>query len=190
MGKIIERLEKENERDEGNSLRLVHMYKDGTFFHSYNWSAWLFSQHLKPGIKVIRARKKSNNPEHVFVGVPVSTTDQYVKSEHVSVHHEGEDFITLELDNSLISDEVSYNTLFDAYTKWYEALPLPKEKEQMNERDLPFYSDAPATSASRPSSFGILDVMKEIMVYPIEQHSPNETQAFLAEIKQKLTRLL
>ena len=185
MGVVLNHLALEDSRSDEKSLRVIHMLKEGKFFRCYNWSAWLFSQHLKPGIKSIRARKTDGLPERVFVGFPVSSVEQYLTSEHVTVLRNESDVISLELDNTMIADDVSPNTLTDAYTKWYEALPLEEPKKPIQSKSLPFDPEP-----SAPSSFGMFDVIKQIITYPIEQHSPNETQAFLAEIKQKLARLL
>ena len=76
-----------------------------------------------------------------------------------------------------IFGETTTEQLQTDFTNWKKSVPLVKSKEQgAKNQDKKVVTDV-----------SVEDVVKRILAYPIEQHSPLETMAFLSEIKQQLS---
>ena len=72
--------------------------------------------------------------------------------------------------------ETTTEQLQTDFANWKKSVPLVKSK---------------TNSELRIKNFELkndeLDILKRILAYPIEQHSPMEAMAFLSEIKQQLS---
>ena len=44
MSQLKEILEKEHERDDLAQYKIIHLFREGTFYRAYEWSAWLCQQ--------------------------------------------------------------------------------------------------------------------------------------------------
>jgi len=43
MSQLKEILQKEKERDSVEQCMVIHLFREGTFYRAYEWSAWLFA---------------------------------------------------------------------------------------------------------------------------------------------------
>ena len=46
MARIKDIVEAEKQRLDMAACRIIHLYTEGTFFHAYEWSAWLCHKHI------------------------------------------------------------------------------------------------------------------------------------------------
>ena len=73
--------------------------------------------------------------------------------------------------------ETTTEQLQTDFANWKKSVPLVKTKEQgAKNQDQKVLKDG-----------SVEGVVKRILAYPIEQHSPMEAMAFLSEIKQQLS---
>jgi len=43
MAKLVDILQQERERDTADKWGIIHLYKTGSFYSAYEWSAWLIA---------------------------------------------------------------------------------------------------------------------------------------------------
>lgn len=73
----------EEERKE--QLDVVHLIKEGSFYHANDWSAWLMTKYPigeaihKP--MVVTAKKLKDDYIHAFVGFPTTSLAKYIPND-------------------------------------------------------------------------------------------------------------
>ena len=176
MALIQNIFEIESVRSTPQQCRQIHLFMEGTFFHAYEWSAWLVTKYIK-ALSVSRKLNKAVKTDYVMVGFPVDAVAKYTPSDAVTVTDEkDEKHIILTLPETLVT-ETDVRTMTEAYRNWRDAVPMTEAKEK----------NAGAL-ADRPVS--LTGIMKQVLDYEIEEHSLRETEQFLKEIKRKLIRIL
>lgn len=182
---ITPALENEKKRNDVNSWNKIYLHKDGSFYHIYEWSAWLVKtlicteafQKERGDDKILSApRYKTKNNEYILIGFPVESLSKFIP-KYTDIR-ELEDGRTLEIDIELdLNGDETYDILQERFTKWKKAQPENKKQEKKND----------AIPVSRVGVFGIIS---EIINYPIERKTMEENSEFLSSIKNKITSLL
>jgi hypothetical protein len=79
----IRKIEEERE----GSLGVIHLQKEGSFYHANDWSAWLMTKYPigeaanKP--MTVTAKKLKDGYIHAFVGFPATSLAKYVPIAHL-----------------------------------------------------------------------------------------------------------
>ena len=104
---ITPALEYEKHRQDVDSWNKIILHKDGTFYHAYEWSAWLIKtivctekfQKDRGDEKVLSAPcYKTKNNEYILIGFPVESLSKFIP-EYVNVREmEGGDALEIEID--------------------------------------------------------------------------------------------
>ena len=76
MPQLKEIFEKESQRGTLEQCAVVNLFKEGTFYRAYEWSAWLMV-HYFTDMKVTHRLLKSGE-DVVFVGFPLTSLERYV----------------------------------------------------------------------------------------------------------------
>lgn len=66
-----------------NNFLTIHLYKEGTFYRAYEWSAWLCVNYVKHDMKVTHKKTKTSL-DFTFVGFPVTSLEKYVPENAVA----------------------------------------------------------------------------------------------------------
>ena len=73
------------ETDRNNSFNVVHLIKEGNFYHANDWSAWLMTKFpIGEAINKpmnVTAKKLKDGYIHAFVGFPVTSIGKYVPND-------------------------------------------------------------------------------------------------------------
>ena len=121
MASIAEIFEIEKDRQDSAKWNVIHLFKEGSFYHAYEWSAWLVSevayndevrqqtQDRKP-LSVTHKRVKNTDGTFAFVGFPLNSLDKYIPQ-------------SCQMDFKAVSD-----TQLDIY------IELPAELGELDER--------------------------------------------------------
>ena len=172
---------KETSRTEEVHYRTIYLVPEGTFYRAYEWSAWLCHRcvsQFKPTHRLL----KNSDESVVFVGFPQTSLDRYTpEGATISV---GEDkVVEMVLADDLLVCDMTIEDLKQDFENWKSCVPLTESSKRrlQEEKQLQKKEVAPMR---------MTDVMHRIISYPIEQHSPLETMAFLAEIKQQLLEII
>lgn len=169
---------KEQSRKEMVDYRTIYLIPEGTFYRAYEWSAWLCHRYVSQ-FKPTHRLLKNAEDSVVFVGFPMTSLERHVP-EGATVTEQEDKTMALILSENVFGETTTEQLQTD-FANWKKSVPLVKSKEQGTKTN----------SELRIKNFelekGGLDILKRILAYPIEQHSPMEAMAFLSEIKQQLS---
>lgn len=166
---------KEQSRSEMVQLRTIYLIPEGTFYRAYEWSAWLCHRYVSQ-FKPTHRLLKNTEDSVVFVGFPMTSLERHTPEEATVMEQEDKTMAVV-LPETVFGEEATVEQLQTDFANWKKSVPLVKTKEQgAKNQDQKVLKDG-----------SVEGVVKRILAYPIEQHSPMEAMAFLSEIKQQLS---
>ena len=214
MAKLADILQQERDRDTAEQWGIIHLYKTGSFYSAYEWSAWLiavitFNDEVRMATKdrkpIAVTRIPMANSDETFcrVGFPLKSIEKYIPTR---LNYEAEDdkhlVITVALPQPQDGSEVTYERLAEAIKKWKEAQPLkkPKDKKDSDPQEdtdrqhqqgkskrtlLSLIQEAQQQQA--PSQGGLI---MQIMSYQLSQHTPADNYEFIQRLQQQIASIL
>ena len=179
MPQLKEILEKENQRDSLEKCAVIHLFKEGTFYRAYEWSAWLIVRYFTE-LKVTHRLFKGEE-DIVFVGFPLTSLERYTPANSL-VKPNDDACVNVLLPFPVFPPDATVESLQVSFANWKQAQPLTEasKKKQQEEK----------TIAERNIHPRLTDVMLRILSYPVEQHSPMECMVFLSDMKQQISKIL
>lgn len=179
MAQLKEILDKEKERLSLEECTVIHLFREGTFYRAYEWSAWLCVG-CYPDLKVTHRILKGGE-DIVFIGFPLTSLDRYTP-EGAGVHPLDDKSVDVLVPGTIFPIDVDSETLQTDYVNWKQSQPLTEASKK---------KEAEAkVRAERNAHPRLTDIMLRILAYPIEQHSPMECMSFLSEMKQQISEIL
>lgn len=166
---------KEQSRSEMVDYRTIHLIPEGTFYRAYEWSAWLCHRYVSQ-FKPTHRLLKNTEDSVVFVGFPMTSLERYTP-EGATVAEQEDKTVAVILPETVFGEKGTIEQLQTDFANWKKSVPLVKTKEQGTKNQ----------DKNVKSEASVEEVLKRILAYPIEQHSPMEAMAFLSEIKQQLS---
>jgi hypothetical protein len=166
---------KEQSRSEMVDYRTIHLIPEGTFYRAYEWSAWLCHRYVSQ-FKPTHRLLKNTEDSVVFVGFPMTSLERHTP-EGATVAEQEDKTVAVILPETVFGEKVTIEQLQTDFANWKKSVPLVKTKEQGTKNQ----------DKNVKSEASVEEVLKRILAYPIEQHSPMEAMAFLSEIKQQLS---
>lgn len=166
---------KEQSRSEMVDYRTIHLIPEGTFYRAYEWSAWLCHRYVSQ-FKPTHRLLKNTEDSVVFVGFPMTSLERHTP-EGATVAEQEDKTVAVILPETVFGEKVTIEQLQMDFANWKKSVPLVKTKEQGTKNQ----------DKNVKSEASVEEVLKRILAYPIEQHSPMEAMAFLSEIKQQLS---
>jgi hypothetical protein len=166
---------KEQSRSEMVDYRTIHLIPEGTFYRAYEWSAWLCHRYVSQ-FKPTHRLLKNTEDSVVFVGFPMTSLER-LTPEGATVAEQEDKTVAVILPETVFGEKVTIEQLQTDFANWKKSVPLVKTKEQGTKNQ----------DKNVKSEASVEEVLKRILAYPIEQHSPMEAMAFLSEIKQQLS---
>ena len=191
---IADILEIERNREESSTWNVIHLFKEGSFYRAYEWSAWLITvvsfndavrngtQDRKP-LTVTRKKDKNSDGTFVFVGFPLNSLDKYIPNG-IEFKPISDNQIDIQIELSADIGEVSFDAISKKIDEWKDGVPIKEEKQKKGKSD---ESTSFVMSSDRPMS--ITGIMTQIIAYPLEQKSPMEVVAFVSIIRKELAML-
>ena len=189
----------EKDRKEPASWNVIHMFKEGSFWHAYEWSAWIIcaitynnEKHKRDKdaepIAVVHKPIGGKKPagSYAMVGFQMRSLDKYIPNRvKVETIEDKQMDITIELPKPTDGSEITYERLQKAFEAWKNAQPLSKKDD--DDDNAP---QKPQPKPPHPQAPTVLtDVEAKLLAWPLEQHSPIETINFVAELKKELTMI-
>ena len=165
---------KEQSRKEKVDYRTIYLIPEGTFYRAYEWSAWLCHRYVSQ-FKPTHRLLKNTEDSVVFVGFPMTSLERHTP-EGATVAEQEDKTIALILAENVFGETTTEQLQTD-FANWKKSIPLVKSKEQGTKNQ----------DKNVQVDVSVEGIMKRILAYPIEQHSPMEAMAFLSEIKQQLS---
>jgi len=213
LAKLVDILQVEKDRQEEATWAVVHLYKTGSFYSAYEWSAWLiaiitFNDEVRMRTKdrkpLAVTRIKMANSEETFcrVGFPLKSVEKYIPTR---LSYDAEDdkhiVISVELPKPTDGSEVTHDRLAEAVKKWKEAQPIkqPKDKkdgdpnEDTDRQPEPGQPKPKPTKTTTPQPTTTATgggLIAQIMAYPLTNSTPMENFAFIERLKQQIAAIL
>ena len=179
MSQLKEILAIEQERGNMEQCAMVHLFREGTFYRAYEWSAWLCVSYFTE-LKVTHRLLKGGE-DIIFVGYPLTSLDRYTP-QGALISPAGEKSIEMALPADVFAPDADSESLQKAFEDWKQCQPLTEASKKKAEEE--------KVRAERNAHPRLTDVMLRILAYPIEQHSPMECMAFLSDIKQQISEII
>lgn len=186
--KLVAAIEYEKMRSDEESKNKILLNKDGSFYHVYDWSAWLVCTVCcvgegAPTPKVQRYTGKDK--EYVMYGFPLQSLSKYIPSYKSVQTIEGDDLIVeVELPEADASRDVA--DMEAAYAAWRESLPVAEPKKAKGQKDI---TNGNSQSANLGRS-GLFHIASQILSYPVEASTPAQNIEFISRMKQQIAALL
>ena len=214
MAQLADILQQERERDTADKWGLIHLYKTGSFYSAYEWSAWLIAvitfndevrmqtKDRKP-IAVTRVPMKDSDETFCRVGFPLNSIEKYIPTRlDFNSKDDKHLVITVALPQPQDGSEVTYERLAKAVSEWKEEQPLkqPKDKKDSDpqaDTDRQPQQGRPkrtllsliqeAQQQQAPAQGGLI---MQIMSYQLSQHTPAENYEFIQRLQQQIASIL
>lgn len=182
---ITPALELEKQRQDAALWNKIYLHKDGTFYHAYEWSAWLIKtivctekfQKDRGDDKPLSApRYKTKNNEYILIGFPVESLSKFIP-EYTNVREmEGGDALEIEINLQLRGNETT-EEMEAHFKQWKKA--QPEAKKTGGKKD-----------GAEPKRTGMFQIIAEIVTYPLEKRTQEENTEFISYLKEKAAELL
>ena len=189
MAKIAEILEAEKKRGTPDQDRVIYLWSDGSFYHAYNFSAWLCVRYIHEFKATRRVFKNSSKMEIVLIGFPKTSLEKFSPMD-AKCEPFGEKNMILTLPPSMVRPAEG-STLEQEYKNWKTTIPITESKESQAASSGGDSANAPLSkkiASSAPMS--MTGIMKQILEFPVESRSPIECMVFLSDIKGRLSSIL
>lgn len=193
MAKLADILAIERDRQEEETWGKIHLFKTGSFYTAYEWSAWLtavvsFNDEVRKQTKsrmpltVTRNEiASSENETFCKVGFPMKSVEKFIPArtgfEAIDDNHL---VITIPLPQPNDGTEITYERMAKAVEKWKEEQPIKKTKEKQPSRKEP-------VSVTATGNVGII---AQILSYPLSERTPLENFQFITSLKQQIAQIL
>ena len=193
MAKLADILSIERDRQEPEKWNVIHLFKTGTFYTVYEWSAWLtavvsFNDEVRKQTKsrmpltVTRNEiASSQNETFCKVGFPMKSVEKFIPErtgfEAIDDSHL---VITIQLPQPSDGTSITYERLAKAVEKWKNEQPIKTTKKKQPSRQEP-------VTATETGNVGII---AQILSYPLSERTPLENFQFITSLKQQIAQIL
>ena len=183
MAQLKDILEIERKRISQGPHNTIYLFPEGTFYRAYEWSAWLCCRYMNQ-FKATRREQKTeltDDATTVFIGFPITSLAKYLPEEpRVATNDDKSVAITLQ--PSVFPETESAELLLEDFRNWKNSVPMAQPKKTSLRDDL--------KGGAEIQPHRLSEVMLRVLAFPVEQKTPMECMAFIAEIKQQLASLL
>ena len=214
MAKLADILQQERERDTVDKWGIIHLYKTGSFYSAYEWSAWLIAvitfndevrmqtKDRKP-IAVTRIPMKDSDETFCRVGFPLKSIEKYIPTR---LNYEAEDdkhlVITVALPQPQDGSEITYERLAEAVAKWKAAQPMKQPKDKKDSDPQEDTDRQPAQGKPKRTLMSLMQeaqqqqspsqggLIMQIMSYQLSEHTPVENYEFIQRLQQQIASIL
>lgn len=183
MAQLKEILEIEKKRNSQGPYNAIYLFPEGTFYRAYEWSAWLCCRYMNQ-FKATRREQKTeltDDTTTVFIGFPVTSLAKYLPEGAQTVTNDDKS-VVISLSSNVFHETEKAESLLEDFRNWKSAVPMAQPRKATLRDDVKGKADIQPHRLS--------EVMLRVIAFPVEQKTPMECMAFIAEIKQQLTSLL
>ena len=187
---LIEKFAKEADRKTTEDWQKVYLYREGTFFHAFNQSAWLLTTFIysedfrkslgdERGLQVTHTMSKQAG-DYLVAGFPVRSLDKYITGCDVS---EEEEVFLCSINPMYMP--VQQAEVFQAqYELFKSAIPTKDQKPKKGSS-----VEVLALGQRMNGKGGVFDIIRQIMTYRLEESNPIEAMNFVSRLKTMVGEL-
>jgi len=122
MAAITEILEFEDDRNDREMQRVIHLFQEGSFYRAYEWSAWLMCRCLHE-FKVTHRRMKGIEQSVTLIGFPVTSLSKWV-TQYIGRHDVSDKHIILTLPEDAVTDMADEGKAAESFAEWKSNQPI------------------------------------------------------------------
>ena len=154
----------EQERSTLELCAVVHLFREGTFYRAYEWSAWLCVRYFTE-LKVTHRLLKGGE-DIIFVGFPLTSLDRYTPQGAV-ISSPGDKGVEMTLPTDVFALDADCESLQKGFEDWKQCQPLTDASKKKMEVE--------KIRAERNAHPRLTDVMLRILAYPMVSNVSNNT---------------
>lgn len=209
MPSYKEIFEIEKQRTEAAQWNVIHLFKEGSTYKAYEWSAWIcrefctneerlrhFNSHM---LTPVHKTAKNTSGTIVFVGFPPSSIDKFIpKDVQTGFNPVSDNQIDISIELPATLGEMNTENLQKHFDAWKESWPLKQDtdKPEGNNRKNNQASDAEVRQDTQMLPFAtngrqlrMTDIITELVSLPLEDVSPNEALKLLRQLHRQAVSL-
>ena len=183
MAQLKDILEIEWKRIPQGPHNIIYLFPEGTFYRAYEWSAWLCCRYMNQ-FKATRREQKTewkDDTTAVFIGFPITSLAKYLP-EDAQVTANDDKSVAITLQPAVLPETGDAESLAEDFRHWKNSVPMAQPKRTSLRDEL--------KGGVEMQPHHLSEVMLRVLSFPIEQKTPMECMAFIAEVKQQLASLL
>lgn len=184
----------EAERKDAATWNVIHLLRDGNYWHANEWSGWLMGVVVHEEIKrrypdvehvplsPTKKYARNINGEYIFVGCQEKSFDKYIPKE-VQLSFTPFDNLRIDIAVELPAElgELSYERLQQMFLEWKQSVPLSKDRNDNKQRQqkveaLPFSGD----------NDGLMAIITKVLSFQLSRHTPMQAHDFIGEIQKEI----
>lgn len=183
MSQLKEILSIEQEHSSLEQYAVIHLFREGTFYRAYEWSAWLCCRYMNQFKSTRREQKTElkDDTTAVFIGFPITSLAKYLP-EGAQVVTNDDKSVAVTLQAAVLPETGNAESLAEDFRHWKNSVPLAQPKRTSLREEL--------KGGVEMHPHHLSEVMLRVLSFPVEQKTPMECMAFIAEVKQQLASLL
>ena len=172
------------EADREGKANVVHLIKEGNFYHANDWSAWLMTKFpigeavTKP--MRVTAKRMKNGYVQAFVGFPVTSLGKYVPNDG-SVQFVPVDDVQIDVVLPADFGDATIEDLRKMVDEWKEALPLNGDKGNRRHSD--------EVREAQPRGTRLSDIAGRVLSFDIAEHTSMEAMQFVRDLQHDIAAL-
>lgn len=163
MADLKEILRIEKERAVEDSER-IYLFKEGSFWRAYEWSAWLFSHFVKD-FQITHRRSKNIDQTFAMLGFPETTLTK-LADEGLGIEQVSDKLLCIHIAAELVEEQLAGNAIADVLSEWKNEILIKEsnvtKKSMKNNNEVRTERNVNSLS----------DIAKKILSYPLESSSP------------------
>lgn len=184
--KLKEVLKVEFDRNTPESRRKIFLFRDGSFLRPYEISCWMFQRFIFDGYKVSCRTYKGYKDPVCLIGFPPASLKkllsvekckgiQQIGNTEETLETAADPIVELILPEELMPESYPADLFLEDYNAWKK-----KQKVQAPESDT--HSCVQQTTHQKVT---MMNIIQELLAFPLEKKSPLEAYMFLSEIRTK-----
>ena len=192
----------EADRKDSSTWNVIHLLRDGNYWHANEWSGWLIAVVITDEMKrrhpqdervpptPVKKFAKNINGEYIFVGFQEKSFDKYIPKE-IQMEWKPASNLRIDVMIELPAElgELSYERLLAMCQEWKQNTPLSKERGDRGaggartaspggDDALPFGSPAIVPS--------VMAIVTRILSFPLQKRTPMQAHEFIGELQQEM----
>lgn len=199
----------EKQRTEAAQWNVIHLFKEGSTYKAYEWSAWICREFCTTEERLKQFKSHMLTPVHkdakntsgtiIFVGFPPASIDKFIPKD-VQTDFKTISDTQIDVSIELPADlgEMTAENLQQKFEAWKQSWPLKQDTDKPegtarnnNNQDsgaegkqdmlLPF--------AANGRQLRMTDIITELVSLPLEDVSPNEALKLLRQLHRQAVSL-
>ena len=186
----------EADRQDPSTWNVIHLLRDGNYWHANEWSGWLlavvthnemkrrYPQEERPPLTPVKKFAKNINGEYIFVGCQEKSFDKFLPKE-MQISWTPVDNLRIDVAMELPAElgELSYERLQKMYLDWKASVPLSSERSSKHSANGGDRQQHGFRDSVPP---GIMTIVTKLLSFQTSKHSPMQAVEFIGDLQQEL----